>query len=280
MSVASALKIQRAINARRAERRFGALSTLTAADFLTGGAPTAAEVYDRKGARLAAFARQEEERSFAAFRERVREAARALPGAARVKLGGLARGPSAGFAWPAGERPQRRGRPARDPAACVAARGARAHRRQPTRRAGRRPPMGQNGTVWSRWRSTAALAGRSVGLFAPTYQASWSPLIERDRAGARASCPACTINRALGEIRLARRRRRRRSGRSITPGAPVAAGNITCALIDEAAHDEGYLEPTRFPAAIAPALLDYAGSVVAASTPNGLEGCVLARSCN
>ena len=43
------------------------------------------------------------------------------------------------------------------------------------------------------------------------------------------------------------------------------------ALIDESAHDEGRLVDS-FPASIAPALLDFNGSVVTASTPNGLEG--------
>ena len=61
MSVTSALRIQRAINARRSAWRLGALSTLVAADFLTGGSPTAGEAYDRKGAKIAAFARGERE---------------------------------------------------------------------------------------------------------------------------------------------------------------------------------------------------------------------------
>jgi hypothetical protein len=43
------------------------------------------------------------------------------------------------------------------------------------------------------------------------------------------------------------------------------------ALIDESAHDEGRLVDS-FPASIAPALLDFNGSVVTASTPNGLDG--------
>ena len=46
MSVASALKLQNAINARRSAWRLGALSTLVAADFLTGESPTAGEAYD------------------------------------------------------------------------------------------------------------------------------------------------------------------------------------------------------------------------------------------
>jgi hypothetical protein len=43
------------------------------------------------------------------------------------------------------------------------------------------------------------------------------------------------------------------------------------ALIDEAAHDEGYLVRT-LQAAIGPATLDYRGGIVLASTPNGLQG--------
>jgi hypothetical protein len=41
-------------------------------------------------------------------------------------------------------------------------------------------------------------------------------------------------------------------------------------LIDEAAHDERYLRDA-FSAAIAPTLLDFAGSIVEASTPNGVS---------
>jgi hypothetical protein len=39
-------------------------------------------------------------------------------------------------------------------------------------------------------------------------------------------------------------------------------------LIDEAAHDEGYLKDA-FPTAITPTTLDYAGAIIEASTPNG-----------
>jgi hypothetical protein len=38
-------------------------------------------------------------------------------------------------------------------------------------------------------------------------------------------------------------------------------------LVDEAAHDEGYLKDT-LEAAIAPATLDYKGKIVLASTPS------------
>ena len=70
---------------KRLAREFGrsdGVATAIAADFLTGGSPTAAEIYDRKGVRLATFARFEGE-AFTAFRERIREGARAHSGAAR-----------------------------------------------------------------------------------------------------------------------------------------------------------------------------------------------------
>jgi hypothetical protein len=73
-----------------------ALSATTAADFLTGRSPATAEAYDRKGAFVGAFVRDEGE-AIIAFRIRVREAARALPGAKRIKLGGIAREPRASF---------------------------------------------------------------------------------------------------------------------------------------------------------------------------------------
>ena len=41
-------------------------------------------------------------------------------------------------------------------------------------------------------------------------------------------------------------------------------------LIDEAAHDEGYLQDA-FPTAITPPLIDYAGAIVEASTPAGVS---------
>ena len=49
MSVASALRIQRAINARRAERGFGAMTVATGGDFLRGGSPTFARAFDGRG---------------------------------------------------------------------------------------------------------------------------------------------------------------------------------------------------------------------------------------
>ena len=59
-------------------------------------------------------------------------------------------------------------------------------------------------------------------------------------------------------------------GASTTASALVRGRKYHLALIDEGAHDEGYLKDA-FPAAIAPTLLDYAGSIVEASTPNGVS---------
>ena len=55
MSIASALRIQRAINLRRGERLTESLSTLIAADFVGGGIPAFAQAFDRKGAEIAAW---------------------------------------------------------------------------------------------------------------------------------------------------------------------------------------------------------------------------------
>ena len=267
MSVASALKIQRAINARRAERRFGAMSTLTAADFLTGGAPVAAEAYDRKGARVAAFARQEEERSFAAFRERIRDAARALPGAARVKLGGLAQGPSAGF-------PRRREGVPRGAvtlpeipphASQLEAMDMIAANRRVALVAGRR--WGKSALVIA-LAVDYALAGRNVGLFAPTYR-FLKPLIDAI-ALALGVLPGVQINRTLGEIRVP-------GGGAVDAwsldftGRAARGRKYHLCMVDEAGHDQDYLKDT-LEAAIAPATLDYQGKIVLASTPNGLSG--------
>jgi hypothetical protein len=82
MSLAAAIRYYRARERERAN--VGMASIVTAADFMTGLSPMAAEAYDRKGAMVEAFARQEGE-TFAAFRERITEAVHALPLAMRVK---------------------------------------------------------------------------------------------------------------------------------------------------------------------------------------------------
>ena len=113
-----------------------------------------------------------------------------------------------------------------------------------------------------------ALAGRSVGVFCPTYK-FLGPLFEPIVSALRA-LPGVRVNRMLGEVRLL-------GGGAIdfwSLDYTARAGRgrrYHLALIDESAHDEGRLADS-FPASIAPALLDFNGSVVTASTPNGLDG--------
>jgi hypothetical protein len=114
----------------------------------------------------------------------------------------------------------------------------------------------------------AALAGRSVGVFCPTYKLL-GPLFDLVVLALRI-LPGVPVNRTLGEIRL--------PGLgaidlwSLDHTARAGRGRrYHLALLDEAGHDEGRLTDS-FPASIAPALIDFAGSVVAASTPKGLEG--------
>ena len=170
MSVASALKVQRAINLRRGARLAGSLSTLVAADFLTGGSPVTAEAYDRKGVKIEAFARRKDE-TLLAFRERVREAARALPGAARVKIGGLRGWAVSGL---------RQALPAEGvPGGAIVLPDIPPHTSQLAAldliRNHRRAAL----VCGRRWGKTslltmlavdAALAGKSVGVFCPTYK--------------------------------------------------------------------------------------------------------------
>jgi hypothetical protein len=266
MSVASALKVQRAINLRRGARLAGSLSTLVAADFLTGGSPVTAEAYDRKGVKIEAFARRKDE-TLLAFRERVRESARALSGAARVKIGGFAGGPSAACA----------GLPEGVPGGAIVLPDIPPHTSQLAAldliRNHRRAAL----VCGRRWGKTslltmlavdAALAGKSVGVFCPTYK-FLGPLFEPIVSALRA-LPDVRVNRMLGELRL-------EGGGAIdfwSLDYTARAGRgrrYHLALIDESAHDEGRLTDS-FPASIAPALLDFNGAVVTASTPNGLDG--------
>jgi len=113
-----------------------------------------------------------------------------------------------------------------------------------------------------------ALAGRSVGVFCPTYK-FLGPLFEPIVSALR-GLPGVRVNRMLGEVRLP-------AGGAIdfwSLDYTARAGRgrrYHLALIDESAHDEGRLADS-FPASIAPALLDFNGAVITASTPNGLDG--------
>ena len=69
----------------------------------------------------------------------------------------------------------------------------------------------------------AALAGKRVGIFAPT-RTSMSPLLG-EIARALQSVPGASVNRVLGEIRLPNGGHST-FGRSITPSGQDVAGNI------------------------------------------------------
>jgi hypothetical protein len=121
-----------------------------------------------------------------------------------------------------------------------------------------------------------AIAGQSVAIAAPTYRLM-RPLLDTV-ATALGHLPGITINRTLGEIRLA-------GGGGIdfwSIDVTQRAGRgrkYHLVLVDEAAHDENdYLKGT-LEAALAPATLDYAGKIVLASTPAGLSGAFWEAAC-
>ena len=265
MSIASALKLQRAINARRAEQRFGALSTLVAADFLRGGAPMFARAFDRQGVQICATQRLADE-PWPAFKARARVEASEAAGARSLLIGGLPDGVSADLDRGTEEPP--RGaitlpEATLHPSQIEALELIRNHRRVALV-CGRR--WGKS-TILITLAVDAALSGKRVGVFAPT-RTLMSPLL-MEIAAALQSVPGASINRVLGEIRLPN------GGHcdfwSVDHSQRAGRGRkYHLVLIDEAAHDEGYLTDA-FPAAIAPTLIDFAGSIVEASTPNGVE---------
>jgi hypothetical protein len=238
----------------------------TAADFMTGGAPVTAEAYDRKGVMLEAFDRCEGE-SVPVFRTRVREAAKALPGAMMVKLGGLPQQSPAAFSGPWEEVPRGAVTLPEIPPhpSQIGALALIAANRRVALVCGRR--WGKT-VLLATLAVNAVLAGQTVGLFCPIYK-FLGPLIELIVPALRA-LPRISVNRQLGEIRL-------ENGGGIDMWSldyTSRAGRgrkYHWALVDESAHDENRLA-NSFATSIAPALLDYDGSVVAASTPNGLTG--------
>jgi hypothetical protein len=77
----------------RLKREFGrtgseGLVVTVATDFLSGGAPSFARIFNRKGQEISAFGRAEDE-TLSTFRQRVRGEARSLAEAVRVVVGGL-----------------------------------------------------------------------------------------------------------------------------------------------------------------------------------------------
>jgi hypothetical protein len=89
-------------------------------------------------------------------------------------------------------------------------------------------------------------------------------------AFALARAPGIEINRSGPFVRLP-------NGGSVDFGSIDVTGRVArgkafhLVLVDEAAHDEGYLKEA-LEAAITPALLDYRGRLTLASTPAGLDG--------
>ena len=87
MSAVTAIRAQRAINARRAERLGAALTTVMAADFVTGAAADFARVCSAKG-EVVELVRRGEGESRIDFAARAKSLAAAL-GAPRLVFGGI-----------------------------------------------------------------------------------------------------------------------------------------------------------------------------------------------
>jgi hypothetical protein len=239
---------------------------MVAEDFLIGGCPTTAEAYDQRGTMLATFSRLDDE-SFDIFHKRVKEAARRLRGASRLKIGGLAQWAPRTAAR--SQEPIPRGAvtlPEIPPhPSQMAALDLIHNHRRTALVAGRR--WGKT-SVLTMLAVDAALAGRNVGVFAPTFR-FLGPVVEPIVAALRA-VPNISINRSLGEIRLPG------GGAldtwSLDHTARAGRGRrYHLALIDESGFDEDRLGDA-YPFAIMPSLLDFRGATVTASTPNGLTG--------
>jgi hypothetical protein len=243
----------------------GTVRVTIAADFLHGGAPAFARIFDRKGSLLGSTQRREGE-PWAAFRDRAKGEALGIAGACSLAFGGL---PGAGLDGDGfGEAEPPRGaivlpENALHPSQVRALGLIHKHRRVALV-CGRR--WGKS-VLLITLAVDAALKGQRVGVFAPT-RTLMSPLLG-EIARALRGVKGASINTVFGEIRLPN-------------GAHVDFWSVDhtqragrgrkyhLVLIDEAAHDEGYLTDA-FAAAIAPTLLDYAGSIVEASTPNGVD---------
>jgi hypothetical protein len=251
---------------RELDRPDGVVATI-AADFLCGGEATFARIFDRRGFKLTTIRRLTDE-PWAAFVARAKGAAGEIPGACSMLIGGLPedgidveRNLSVSAEPPRGaiDLPEAGLHPSQVQALAL----VHQHRRVAL-------------VCGRRWGKScllvalavdAALSGKRVGIFAPT-RTLLSPLLH---AIAHALCGVrgAGINRMFGEIRLPN------GGHvdfwSIDHTQRAGRGRAYhLALIDEAGHDETYLTDA-FQVAIAPTLLDYAGSIVEASTPNGVS---------
>ena len=257
----------RALRLERAHGRAGAddMVVAVAADFLHGGEPTFARVFDRRGSLLLGLQSLRDE-PWRAFDARARVEAGKVAGACSLLIGGLPDGDARRH--DGGDADLPRGaivlpEAALHPSQVEALELVRHHRRVALV-CGRR--WGKS-TILITLAVDAALSGKRVGVFAPT-RTLMSPLL-MEIAAALQSVPHASINRVLGEIRLPN------GGHvdfwSVDHSQRAGRGRkYHLVLIDEAAHDEGYLTDA-FPAAIAPTLIDFAGAIVEASTPNGVE---------
>jgi hypothetical protein len=240
----------------------GDFSTYVAADFMHGGAPSLARVFDRKGLMIGACALGDSE-TLNDFRQRARREAARLAGAARIVVGGIGEGsasmPAHGLPRVAVTLPDIPLHPSQREAIALIERS-----RRVCLVCGRR--WGKSTTIVA-LAVDYALSGKNVAVLAPTYRFIW-PLQNAIIAALR-HLP-CDINRTHGELNL-------KGGGSVSfwsldhTGRSLRGSGIDLVLVDEAAHDEGYLADT-LEAAIGPATLDRAGKIVLASTPNGLSG--------
>jgi hypothetical protein len=248
--------------------RSDTIPTAIAADFLHGGAPGFARIFDRRGRRLTTIERLTDE-PWAAFRDRVRDQVGNTAQAACSLVGGLPEDViDVSFAD--------RFLPAEPPRNAIVLPEAALHPSQVEAldliRNHRRVVL----VCGRRWGKSsllvalavdAALSGKRVGIFAPT-RTLLSPLLHAI-AHALRGVKGATINRMFGEIRLPNGAHVDFWSIDHTQRAGRGRG-YHLALIDEAGHDETYLTDA-FQVAIAPTLLDFAGSIVEASTPNGVS---------
>ena len=267
----------------RAESELGSahasdITVTVAADFLHGGPPAFARIFDRRGSLLDATERLKDE-PWAGFLPRAKSMAGEIAGATTLFIGGLppeetVRSAIGGDIGDMGGMPLFT--PNDLPRGAIVLSEAALHPSQRQALGLIRKHRRVGLVCGRRWGKSsllttlavdAALSGKRVGMFAPT-RTLMSPLL-MEIAHALQAVPGVSINRVLGEIRLP-------SGGhvdfwSVDHSQRAGRGRkYHLCLLDESAHDEGYLTDA-FPAAIAPTTLDYAGSIVEASTPNGVD---------
>jgi hypothetical protein len=263
VSVAGSLRVMRDINRRAGLNRSDQVTAIVAADFLHGGTSRHARIFDHRGAELHRLDRLDGE-DLPTFRGRALSEAGSVAGAARLVLGGLGGldvAPSGGLPASAVTLPDIPLHPSQREAVTLIGREKRV-----VLVCGRR--WGKSTTLVA-VASDYAIAGKSVGVFAPTYR-FLKPLLDAV-AAALGHLPGFSINRSLGEIRIA-------GGGGVdfwsidVTGRAARGRKYHAALIDEAAHAVGDYLADTLEAAIRPALLDYDGKTVLLSTPNGLRG--------